>query len=1191
MRLAVTISFIYLRIALHICVIFFLFAFFPVQILAARTWIGAGAGGAGTDFNTAANWTGAGALLSTDDLTITATTGAIITVSTSVTVNSITMLNKIAVINARLKLNAQTFVLTVNGNVTADTDPTADASTLLKLQVGNSPGLFKILGNCNLGTNGWTAGGVCISGGLEANVTGIFEFDGNLTVGYNAACGLGDVAVLFDKNGAQTFTNNSVMFGGTYDFLFTNTVTIGSVNNPTVTVTASVGATSQGIGLYDLAAVRNVTVNGTSVLDLGVYRCDELAGGVAGSVFTLAAGATLKLAGVATSNFPLGFTTYTLNGTVEYNAAGAQTITKTSSAAFPAVTYTNLIISGAGGNTKTLGIATTVNGALTVRANTVLALSTFNLGSPTSTTIETLGGGVGSSITGTTGLFTLGGNVTLNYTGAGAITTGATISSLVALTNATNRTFTVADDGTANSDLTISGVISTTGALTKAGAGTLTLSGVNTFIGGATLNAGTLNINNAQALGTVAGTFIINGGTIDNTTGGAITTLNYPQTWGGDFTFTGTQNLNLGTGAVSMGNANRQITTTTVGKTLTIGGTISSVGPRTLTKAGAGTLTLTGVNTFTGGTTLTAGVLNINNAQALGTVVGTFIINGGTIDNTTGGLITTRNYPQTWGGDFTFTGTQNLNLGTGAVTMGASRQVTITANTLTVRGIINNNAQNLTKAGAGTLAFVNQAITLNALTISAGTLISTSGTLNLSGDFSNSGTFTHNSGTVTFTGSAAGQNITGTSSTTFYNLTFSNTYATLPQISLGAANDVTVANTLSMGSNDIINLNGRTLTLGTAVGTPGTLTYANGFMYGGTFTRWISATAAAMGAIASNELGHFPMGTVQGSYRPLWIAYPVTNLSAGGTVSVVHNPTFPPGTVVASHVDGSWAGGTTLQGVSNSTWVISTANGFAFNAVNNGAVRYGGIGFSTFTLTDLDASLAASVVGTYGASTSVNTPLEVNRTALTTANLANIWRIGTKNVSASPLPIELLSFDAKRNESKVDLKWITATEINNDFFTIEKSTDGNNFEFVSAVKGAGNSTSILNYTSFDNAPYEGLSYYRLKQTDYDGTHTYSNLVAVEFKNSTDFIFIVYPNPGNGENTQLLITGNKGKEVLVVVYDVTAKESFSKVIITRNDGNNVYAIDPSNKLSSGIYMITATSNQDIYSAKLIITPQY
>ncbi|MCX6245729.1 MAG: autotransporter-associated beta strand repeat-containing protein [Bacteroidetes bacterium] len=322
--------------------------------------------------------------------------------------------------------------------------------------------------------------------------------------------------------------------------------------------------------------------------------------------------------------------------------------------------------------------------------------------------------------------------------------------------------------------LTVGGVISgTPGTLTKAGSGTLTLSGNSTFSGGMTIINGTLNINSNTAIGT--GTFTISAGKIDNTSGSLKTlTNNNVQNWNGNFTYTGTDDLNLGTGAVSM-NASRQVTTN--GGTLTVGGVISGSGFG-LTKAGAGTMTLTGTNTFSGGTNLNAGTLNINHSSALGDVAGTFTINGGKIDNTSAGDITTSNYPLALNGDFTYNGSppHNLNLGTGAVSLSADRQITITAGTLTMGGILNDNTKSITKAGSGTLSFGSQDKTLKSLTISSGTLVSTSGTMNLAGNFVNIATFMHNDGTLIFNGTGVQTINSGGSS--FFNLSITNTGGT-----------------------------------------------------------------------------------------------------------------------------------------------------------------------------------------------------------------------------------------------------------------------------------------------------------------------------------------------------------------------------------------------------------------------------
>ena len=254
--------------------------------------------------------------------------------------------------------------------------------------------------------------------------------------------------------------------------------------------------------------------------------------------------------------------------------------------------------------------------------------------------------------------------------------------------------------------------------LTKAGSGILTLAGANNFGGTLTLSNGTLNINNASALNT--GTFYISNGTsIDNTSGGSITNTNGRATansWGGSFTFVGTNNLNLGTGGVAL-TANSSVATNA--GVFTVGGIIS--GGYSLAKSGIGTLVLSGINTFTGGMTLSGGTLDINNASALGT--GIFTVGSlSTIDNTSGGAITnSKNNPQSWAGDFTFTGSNSLNLGTGAVTLTGNTNITTTASTLTIGGGIGG-GYDISKSGSGILVLKGTGTYTGTTTINAGTL-------------------------------------------------------------------------------------------------------------------------------------------------------------------------------------------------------------------------------------------------------------------------------------------------------------------------------------------------------------------------------------------------------------------------------------------------------------------------------------
>jgi len=94
------------------------------------------------------------------------------------------------------------------------------------------------------------------------------------------------------------------------------------------------------------------------------------------------------------------------------------------------------------------------------------------------------------------------------------------------------------------------------------------------------------------------------------------------------------------------------------------------------------------------------------------------------------------------------------------------------------------------------------------------------------------------------------------------------------------------------------------------------------------------------------------------------------------------------------------------------------------------------------------------------------------------------------------LPIELVKFETIPENNSVKVKWETNSEVNNDYFTIEKSNDGTQFLPVGTVHGAGTSSATLSYSFVDDQPYQGINYYRLKQVDYDGQFTYSKTISV-----------------------------------------------------------------------------------------------
>jgi len=194
------------------------------------------------------------------------------------------------------------------------------------------------------------------------------------------------------------------------------------------------------------------------------------------------------------------------------------------------------------------------------------------------------------------------------------------------------------------------------------------------------------------------------------------------------------------------------------------------------------------------------------------------------------------------------------------------------------------------------------------------------------------------------------------------------------------------------------------------------------------------------------------------------------------------------------------------------------------------------------------------------------------------------FTIATTSVASTPLPVELIDFNAFHESNKVQVDWRTASEKNTENYFVERSKDGINFESISSVKAAGNSNSIIEYTETDFNPIAGISYYRLKQVDINGTFTYSSIVPVNYKINKNKLRI-YPNPSIGE-FNIELSEFDASEVLVVIKDITGKEVYSKVAISQ-EGKNLIAIDPEHKLAPGAYFVIASSNNDLFSQRIIV----
>ena len=193
------------------------------------------------------------------------------------------------------------------------------------------------------------------------------------------------------------------------------------------------------------------------------------------------------------------------------------------------------------------------------------------------------------------------------------------------------------------------------------------------------------------------------------------------------------------------------------------------------------------------------------------------------------------------------------------------------------------------------------------------------------------------------------------------------------------------------------------------------------------------------------------------------------------------------------------------------------------------------------------------------------------------------------------LPVDLLYFDAEPAGKDVKLKWITGSEINNDRYEVERSLDGQTYSKIGTVRGEGNTMEITSYSLLDTAPYQGINYYRLKQIDFDGNYTYSNIDIVDMsENQNDarenfYEVGLFPNPvrpGKPFNLEFNNLEDK-REILVIVADLTGREFYSKVIPVENESGQIIVIDPHSRLTPGLYIVTGSVDNSWYNKKLVV----
>ncbi|MEI6037386.1 MAG: autotransporter-associated beta strand repeat-containing protein, partial [Planctomycetota bacterium] len=877
--------------------------------------------------------------------------------ATTVSAGTLLLANQYAVQNSTVTASAGTSLLfdnSVSGNAFSFGNLVNSTTIALQNNAGSPAPVYLTVGGTSFAA-AISSGVFTGSGGITKTGSGSFTLSGantysgtttlasgTLSLGNATALGTGRLVVtggVLDVSAATTISNNVQSWNGDFIYAGANTlnlgtgsVTLGATRTLTVnganalTVNGAIGDSGSGYGLVKagfnmLILGGSSTYTGATTVNAGTLRLDfgqtsapatnilattsslVLGGGtfnltgkasttnsqtVAG--LTLNPGASaISLTNQSTANpllLSVGAITRNVGSTVDFTNPANLAIGGTNGFA-TSTASTNGILGGwatVGGASwaTTSGTVSGIVTALAPASYTASLSGTTTPGSTANVDFQATNSTAWNSQsvnsvrfnTATAGALSMAAGQTLTVSSGGILVTTNVAANATSITGGTLLGAAGADlvviQNNASGGLTIASTIadnsSATG-LTKSGAGNLTLNGANTYSGQTTLNSGTLTLGNDVALGT--GRLAINGGVLD-ATANRLTTNNNLQSWNGDFTFLGTNTLNLGTGGVTLGNltlgGSRTVTVTA--NTLTVGGAIGDGSQAYgLTKAGAGTLVLGGANTYTGQTTLSLGTLNLSNASAL--------------QNST------------------------LSYAAGLLVFDS----TVSSNAFTIGAL----------SGATNFALQNNAGSPAAVYLSVG---GNNATTTYSGVLSGAGGITK-TGSGSFTLSGANLN-TGTTTLSSGTLFLGNATAT--------------------GTNNRLVINGGTLDVTAAITLANTTVHSwNGdFTYGGSFGLTLGTGTVALGAtptitVAGNPAtGQYGSLTVGGG-----ISGPFGLTKAGPSMLVLNgsntftgNLTLASGTLQYGSASGLGTGTTTISGnaVLQAGTTLTTLNNVAINA-------------------------------------------------------------------------------------------------------------------------------------------------------------------------------------------------------------------------------------------------------------------
>ena len=691
-----------------------------------------------------------------------------------------------------------------------------------------------------------------------------------------------------------------------------------------------------------------------------------------------------------------------------------------------------------------------------------------------------------------------------------------------------------------NYTFTGTGVISGSTGLVKSGSGTLSLQTKNTFAGGVTINGGTIEISKLSN-GEEVGPLGVSNKSASNLvfSNGGILKINSTLTQNTDRGIT----LSTGGGEVNVANS-----------MASFGGLITGSG--NLVKSGTGIFAVLGKNTYTGGTTIKAGAVQLSSFDANEFGLGTGMV---TLEN--GASLSMLD---TWDGDFDYVNTTcplNLFVPAGATgRFNAAGRCKLTGSltgagtfelfTEFVRTELNGNWSQFTgtikvltdadggdfrintSAGFGkatlnlgdkTFAYYLPAPSSSGTTLEAGAITGAAGSI-LRGSSISGRTLTWKVGGINtdavYPGTIAEA---GTGSTLVINKVGTGTWTI-------SGNNTYRGNTIVTAGKLLVNN-----TAGSGTGTGSVIVAANAILGGtGILSSTVGLSQGAMIDPGNNGIGTF---TVGGSLF----------ITTSSKVLAEINPSNS--TADRLNVAATLTYGGTLQ--------LSKLGAGEFAAGNN---------FKLFNATTYAGSFASIIP---------EKPADGLKW-----DISELLTTGTLKVAEDPLPITLSEFSAESKSGSVLVKWTTESEVDNDFFSIEHSSDKLGFVSIATVKSKGNRLGKLNYEYPHLNFVNGVNYYRLKQTDLDGKYTYSVVRSVKME-LNEPAFSVFPNPFS---TSLTINLKDQSVLNVNVTNLSGKNVFHFEGPVQAVNKALESVLPS--IVSGSYLLTVKSGSVNYQSKIV-----